>query len=282
MSSDPRAFLARQLRAHLESLKAAGVQFVPKGEPRAVAATTPEPEAPAERTLLRIAAKPEPQAPAERAPVRVAAKQDLFDEPEAAVAAAPDDRRHELTVLAQQLASCDRCPELFSTRTQTVLGVGRIQPHICFVGEAPGADEDAQGEPFVGRAGQLLNKIIAACGYRREDVYICNTIKCRPPNNRTPSPDERSNCRDYFDRQIALVRPKYIVCLGATAAQSVLGTTLGINKLRGTMHRFATIPVLCTFHPAYLLRDPSKKKECWDDMKLLLREMGRPIPGGPS
>src|SRR5207244_10897172 len=109
--------------------------------------------------------------------------------------------------LAQFITSCSRCPELFSTRTQTVFGVGPINPEICFVGEAPGADEDAQGEPFVGRAGQLLNKIIAACGFQREEGYICNTIKGRPPNNRTPSPDERSNCRDYFDSQLALVKP---------------------------------------------------------------------------
>jgi uracil-DNA glycosylase family 4 len=235
----------RQIRAHVESLKAAGVEFIPVGEP-----------------LLLL----------EPAPV-------AFVEPQPEAPRGGIDRRQELAMLAQEITTCNRCPELFSTRTQTVFGVGPIDPEVCFVGEAPGADEDAKGEPFVGRAGQLLDRIIAACGFRREEVYICNTIKCRPPNNRTPSPDERGNCRSYFDQQIALVNPRYIVCLGATAAQSVLGTTLGINKLRGSMHRFGDIPVLCTFHPAYLLRDESKKKECWDDMKMLLGVMGRPIPG---
>jgi len=246
--------LARQLKAHLEALRAAGVEFVPVGERLVFARPAPEPRAGSSRSIP-MAAEP------------------------AAAPDSPDSRRRELTVLAQSITSCNRCPELFSTRTQTVFGVGPIDPAICFVGEAPGADEDAKGEPFVGRAGQLLDKIIAACGFARQDVYICNTIKCRPPNNRTPSPAERDSCRDYFDRQIALVRPQYIVCLGATAAQNVLGTTQGINRLRGSMHRFGDIPVLCTFHPAYLLRDETKKKECWDDMKLLLKVMGRPIPG---
>jgi DNA polymerase len=258
---DPRAALARQLKLHLESLKSAGVEFIP------VPASAP----------LRVAAKQ--AAPAEvPASITVPTTTRLFDQ-SAAVPDSPEQRRHELTVLAESITGCDRCPELFATRTQTVFGVGKVDPDVCFVGEAPGADEDRLGEPFVGKAGQLLNKIIAACGFQRDDVYICNTIKCRPPNNRTPSPDERGNCREYFDRQLALVRPKYIVCLGATAAQNVLGTTLGINKLRGRMHKFGSVPVLCTFHPAYLLRDESKKKDCWEDMKMLLKEMGRPVPG---
>ena len=245
--------LARHLQAHLEALNSAGVAFVPMGEPLAFAP---------------------PGGPGIPACADVPAQAGMPVPPES-----PDSRRHELTVLSKLITSCNRCPELFSTRTQTVFGVGPVDPEICFVGEAPGADEDASGEPFVGRAGQLLNKIIGACGFKREEVYICNTIKCRPPNNRTPSPMERDNCRDYFEEQIALVRPEYIVCLGATAAQNVLGTTLGIGKLRGTMHVFGTIPVMCTFHPAYLLRDESKKKDCWDDMKTLLKVMGRPIPG---
>lgn len=255
---DPRAALARQLKAHLESLKAAGVEFVPVGPPLTFAAAQPDP-----------------------APLRVAAKQEA-----APIAAplpdSPEGRLHELTVLAGRVAGCERCPQLFSTRSQTVFGVGPVDPEVCFVGEAPGADEDATGQPFVGKAGQLLNKIIAACGFKREDVYICNTIKCRPPNNRTPFPEERHNCREYFDRQLALVRPKYIVCLGATAAQNVLGTQLGIMKLRGKLHKYQDIPVVCTFHPAALLRNEAWKKDCWEDMKLLLRTMGRPIPGAKS
>jgi DNA polymerase len=264
MSPDPRAVLARQLKLHLESLKSAGVEFIP------ILASAP---------LRVVATQGIPSPPASLPAITASVGGDLFSDPVAAVPDSPDQRRHELTVLAESITGCDRCPELFATRTQTVFGVGKVDPDVCFVGEAPGADEDRTGEPFVGKAGQLLNKIIAACGFQREDVYICNTIKCRPPNNRTPSPDERSNCREYFDRQIALVRPRYIVCLGATAAQNVLGTTLGINKLRGQMHKFGSVPVLCTFHPAYLLRDESKKKDCWEDMKMLLKEMGRPVPG---
>jgi len=243
--------LGRQLRSHLELLKAGGVEYVPRGEPIKL----PPPGAP-------LATSPSP----------------MFAEPQPVVPDGIESRRVELTVLAKQVEKCSRCPELFSTRTQTVFGIGKLDPEICFVGEAPGADEDASGEPFVGRAGQLLNKIIEACGFQREEVYICNTIKCRPPNNRTPSTSERDCCREYFDQQIALVNPKYIVCLGATAAQNVLGTTSGIGRLRGSMHRLGSIPVLCTFHPAYLLRDETKKRDCWEDMKMLLGVMGRPVP----
>jgi DNA polymerase len=272
MSDDPRAALARQIKLHLAALQAAGVEFIPVAPPQ---------PAPAPVSLRAAAKQGVPIAPAEPvAAISVPANADLFEQP-AAVPSSPDLRRKELAVLADEIAPCDRCPELFATRTQTVFGVGPVDPDVCFVGEAPGAAEDATGEPFVGRAGQLLNKIITgALGYKREEVYICNTIKCRPPNNRDPTPVERGNCRGYFDRQLALVRPKYLVCLGAVAAQNVLGTALGINKLRGRMHAYRDIPVLCTFHPAYLLRDESKKKDCWEDLKMLLKVMGRPVPGG--
>jgi DNA polymerase len=190
----------------------------------------------------------------------------------------PDQRRHELAVLAERVSHCPRCVQLATTRTQTVFGVGRIDPELCFVGEAPGADEDAQGEPFVGAAGQLLNRIITACGMKREDVYICNILKCRPPGNRTPLPDEVGNCREYLDRQLELVRPRFICALGAIAAQNLLGTTLSIGKLRGQFHTYRGIPVLCTYHPAYLLRSPDKKRDVWEDMKKLLARMGKPVP----
>ncbi len=252
--------LARQLRLHLESLKAAGVAFVPAVAP--VAFAVPEPVAVAETPEADSTDSPDPEPP---------------PNPDS-----PETRRHELCVLADRVAGCDRCPALFSTRTQTVFGVGPVDPDLCFVGEAPGADEDATGEPFVGRAGQLLNKIIVAMGFQRGDVYICNTIKCRPPNNRTPTPDERTNCREYFDAQLALVRPKHLVCLGATAAQNVLNSTLGIGKLRGRVHQYRGIPVVCTFHPAALLRNEGWKKDTWEDMKLMLRTMGRPIPGAKA
>lgn len=188
------------------------------------------------------------------------------------------DRRVALDLLRAEVAGCDRCPELYSTRSQTVFGVGPLSPELCFVGEAPGFEEDRQGEPFVGPAGQLLTRIINAMGFERDEVYICNTLKCRPPNNATPSDAQRTNCRPFFERQLDLIAPKYIVCLGATAAKNVLGTSLGITRLRGTWHEYRGIPVMCTFHPSYLLRDPSQKKYVWEDMKALLARMGRPVP----
>ena len=136
-------------------------------------------------------------------------------------------------MIQQEVAGCTRCAELASTRTQTVFGVGNPNARLCFLGEAPGADEDRLGEPFVGRGGQLLNKIIEACRIKREDVYILNMIKCRPPGNRNPLPTELSNCRGFLERQLDLIRPEFICCLGAVAAQNLLGTTVSIGKLRG-------------------------------------------------
>lgn len=270
MSQDARTLLARQLKQRLEILRAAGVQFLPVAGPLTFAPPEPLPVRDAVKQGVPVAA-PEPA---------VAAVP--FKEPADPLPDSPDGRRRELTVLTGCVAECARCPQLFSTRTQTVFGVGPIDPEVCFVGEAPGADEDATGEPFVGRAGQLLNRIIAACGFRREEVYICNTLKCRPPNNRTPTPEERGNCREFFDRQLSLVKPKYVVALGATAAQNLLSTMAGIGKLRGKIHQYRGTPVVCTFHPAALLRNEAWKKDTWEDMKLLLRTMGRPVPGTKS
>jgi DNA polymerase len=179
-----------------------------------------------------------------------------------------------LIVLQQQVAGCTRCDELARTRTQTVFGVGNPAARLCFIGEAPGADEDRLGEPFVGRGGQLLTKIIEACRMKREDVYILNMIKCRPPGNRNPLPAELSNCRGYLERQLDLIQPEFICCLGAVAAQNLLGTTISIGKLRGKFHNYRGAKVVCTYHPAFLLRSPGFKKETWEDMKLLMREMG--------
>jgi len=148
-----------------------------------------------------------------------------------------------------------------------------------FVGEAPGADEDAQGEPFVGKAGQLLNRIIAACGWKREEIYICNVLRCRPPGNRTPSETEAANCREFLDGQIAVVQPKYIVCWGACAAQNLLGVKDPIGRLRQRFYEHAGAKVLCTYHPSYLLRNPEAKKPVWEDMKFLLADMGLKPPG---
>jgi len=178
-----------------------------------------------------------------------------------------------LTQLQQEVAPCTRCSELASTRTQTVFGVGNPQARLCFLGEAPGADEDRLGEPFVGRGGQLLNKIIEACQLKRSDVYILNMLKCRPPGNRNPLPDELANCRPYLERQFELIQPEYICCLGAVASQNLLGVTTPIGKLRGKLHTYRGAKVVCTFHPAYLLRNPAAKKDCWEDMKFLMRQL---------
>ncbi len=180
----------------------------------------------------------------------------------------------ELANWAKTVSTCKRCQELAATRTQTVFGVGNPTARVMFVGEAPGADEDAQGEPFVGRAGQLLNKIIAACGWKREDLYICNILRCRPPGNRNPLPAEAANCREYLDAQIDLVQPEFIVCWGTIAAQNLLGKTEPISKLRKKFFDYKTTRVLCTYHPSYLLRNPSAKKDVWEDLQILLVEMG--------
>ncbi len=185
-----------------------------------------------------------------------------------------DERVARLKVLADRVKVCVRCQELASTRTQTVFGVGNPEAKILFVGEAPGADEDKQGEPFVGRAGQLLNDIITACRMKREDIYICNVLRCRPPGNRLPSPEEAGNCREYLDSQIALVNPDYIVCWGSTAAKNLLASDAPIGKLRGQFYQYGRAKVICTYHPSYLLRNPAAKKDVWEDMKLLFLDMG--------
>jgi len=179
-----------------------------------------------------------------------------------------------LCALAKTVAKCKRCSELASTRTQTVFGVGAPNATIMFIGEAPGADEDAQGEPFVGRAGQLLNKIIEASQLKREELYICNILRCRPPGNRNPQPQEAANCREFLDAQIQIVQPKYIVCWGTVAAQNLLNETRAVGKLRGQFFDFNGAKVMCTYHPSYLLRNPPAKKQVWEDMKFFMKEFG--------
>ncbi|MBA3440058.1 MAG: uracil-DNA glycosylase [Pyrinomonadaceae bacterium] len=162
---------------------------------------------------------------------------------------------------------CMRCPLCCQGRTQVVNSEGNPQARLMFVGEAPGADEDAQGRPFIGRAGQLLNKMIEAMGMKREDVFIGNVNRCRPPQNRTPSPAEAKTCKPFLLREIAIVQPEVIVVLGNTAMKNLLDTKEGITKLRGQFQDYNGIKVMPTFHPAYLLRDPSKKREAWEDLK---------------
>jgi len=184
------------------------------------------------------------------------------------------ERQEAACALAQIVAGCQRCAELSERRTQTVFGVGSVTAEIMFIGEAPGQEEDERGEPFVGAAGQLMDRIIGACQLRREDIYICNVLRCRPPGNRTPAPQEAANCREFLDAQIQIVRPKYIVCWGAVAAQNLLGVTTSISKLRGQLHEYRGATVLATYHPSYLLRTPAAKKDVWEEMKLLMRQRG--------
>lgn len=169
--------------------------------------------------------------------------------------------------LAQQVAACTRCG-LHATRTQTVFGVGNRSAQWLFIGEAPGADEDRQGEPFVGRAGQLLNAMIEALGLEREEVYIANVLKCRPPGNRDPQPNEVEQCEPFLMRQIELIRPRLIVALGRHAAHSLLKTDVPLSRLRGQRLSYRGTPLVVTFHPAYLLRSPAEKRRAWDDLRL--------------
>lgn len=170
--------------------------------------------------------------------------------------------------LAQQVANCQLC-ELHATRTQAVFGVGNQQADWLVIGEAPGADEDRQGEPFVGRAGQLLNAMLKAIGLTREQVYIANILKCRPPNNRDPRPEEAACCGPYLQRQIELIQPKLILALGRIAAQRLLLTNTSLARLRGQVHMLETTqtPVIVTYHPAYLLRSPAEKRKAWQDLQ---------------
>jgi DNA polymerase len=173
-----------------------------------------------------------------------------------------------LTALREEIgAACTRCKLHTLGRKQVVFGVGNPNADLMFVGEAPGADEDIQGEPFVGRAGQLLTKIIEAMGMKRDDVYIANLIKCRPPGNRNPEPDEQEQCEPFLLRQIDRIKPKVIVALGKFAAQALLRTNDPITKLRGREYKYRDAILMPTYHPAYLLRTPSAKREVWDDMK---------------
>ena len=171
--------------------------------------------------------------------------------------------------LQQRVVNCQHCTELATTRTQTVFGVGNRRADWMLIGEAPGAEEDRQGEPFVGPAGQLLNAMLAALGLSRQQVYIANVLKCRPPNNRDPHVDEAAACLPWLYRQIALVQPKIILLVGRIAAQQVLGSDANVGKLRGQVHQYQdNIPMVVTYHPAYLLRKPSEKRKSWQDLCL--------------
>jgi uracil-DNA glycosylase family 4 len=212
--------------------------------------------------LVRIDAGASPGAPAEAA---------LHVAPAEPPVASPDDVAAGLAEVAAAVRACERC-SLCKTRTQTVFGVGNIHAELVFVGEAPGADEDRQGEPFVGKAGQLLTDIIVkGMQMRREDVYICNVLKCRPPNNRTPNPEEMGLCEPYLIRQLELIRPRVICALGSVAARCLLRTEESVGRLRGHWHHYQGIPLRVTYHPAYLLRTPADKRKTWEDIQEIMK-----------
>jgi uracil-DNA glycosylase family 4 len=207
---------------------------------------------------------PKPPPPAADEPL-------LFDLPEAKKEAITTEAwGHASTVqeLDAMIHECRKCP-LGDTRTNFVFGVGDPRATLMVIGEAPGAEEDAQGEPFVGKAGQLLNKILEAINFRREEVYICNILKCRPPNNRKPHPEESESCLPYLRKQIELVDPRVILCLGLTAVENLLGTRESLSQLRGRVLSYEGIPLLVTYHPAALLRNPNWKRPTWEDVQAL-------------
>ena len=182
--------------------------------------------------------------------------------------------REQMLAFRETVLQCTACSELASTRKSVVFGAGNIAAKLMFIGEAPGHEEDIQGLPFVGAAGQLLTKIIEAIGLTRQQVFIANVLKCRPPQNRQPQPDEILNCEPYLKKQIELIRPRIIVALGTFAAQTLLKSGSSISQLRGKFFEFGDSKVLCTYHPAYLLRNPQDKIKVWEDMKKVRAELG--------
>jgi len=286
---------------HLQGLKERGVQFVPVSPETLVALNQPQrmaparspaaPPAPAPRPAPQPAPRPAPTAPkpvGEKFPVEQAlslALPGVTGVATPALVLSPEAKAAAFADLRQRAMACVKCPHLAASRKNVVFGVGSPDAELMFIGEAPGADEDDQGEPFVGKAGQLLTRIIQTMGLTRETVYIGNILKCRPDTpgqaagNRKPTPDEMQTCIPYLHEQIDLIRPKVIVALGATAVEGLLGKTIGITKLRGTWKTYRGIPLMPTYHPAYLLRNqaPSEKRRVWEDMLQVMERLGLPI-----
>jgi DNA polymerase len=225
-----------------------------------------------------------PRAPSRSAPARTEAHsvvpvlESLFEPLAGSPGHGPEDPEAELVRIREEIGDCRRC-KLCHGRTNIVFGTGSPRASVMFVGEGPGEDEDRQGEPFVGRAGQLLTDIIQkGMGLARRDVYIANVVKCRPPNNRNPEPDEIAACRPFLHRQIRAIRPRVLVALGKFAAQTLLQTTTPISRLRGRWHQLGPIRIMPTFHPSYLLRNPADKALVWQDIREVMAELGLPLP----
>ena len=282
---------------HLEELKARGVRYVPVAPETLTSIHHPKALAPAQRLVAfapaAVASPPRPvPAPAAYAAPPPPGEQgvSLSVPAEAGPTAAPPPLAPEARVTAgaelrQRVLVCQKCPHLAASRQNVVFGVGSFAADLMFVGEAPGADEDLQGEPFVGRAGQLLTRIIQTMGLTREQVYIANILKCRPDTpgqaagNRKPTPAEMQTCISYLHEQIDLIRPKVLVALGATAVEGLLGKTIGITRLRGNWKTYRGIPLMPTYHPAYLLRNQalSEKRRVWEDMLQVMDRLALPI-----
>lgn len=263
-----RATLLASVRDYVDQLREEGMEGLPAAEAAARRETT------AARSQTEPQPNPSAAAPAPSAPRPAAAPQamEMFSKYPGL------EKSGSLEALREFIGDCRRC-KLWGLRKNLVFGVGNPKAELMFVGEAPGADEDARGEPFVGRAGQLLTDIIErGMGLRRSDVYICNVIKCRPPDNRNPEPDEVASCEPFLNRQIDLVRPRVIVGLGTFAVQALLKVKTPISRLRGTWHDMRGVRMMPTFHPAYLLRNPAEKRAVWHDIQMVLKELGKPIP----
>jgi uracil-DNA glycosylase family 4 len=232
-----------------------------------------------DRWVARTSPEVAPAAIVDTAPTPASKRIEL----RAAVPVAPLPPALDWGVLRERVAGCTACAELCKTRTQTVFGVGNTRAEWLVIGEAPGAEEDRQGEPFVGRAGQLLNAMLLAIGLPRETVFIANILKCRPPGNRDPKPEEVSRCLPYLANQIALLKPRIILAVGRIAAQNLLATDAPLARLRGKLHTFgeANTPLVITYHPAYLLRTPSDKRKAWEDLKFARATHAR-LSGTPA
>jgi len=213
-----------------------------------------------------------------RARASVVVEEERFAKPAVKPESGVSDPVEALKIIREDLGDCTRCVLHKQGRKQIVFGVGNPRADLMFIGEAPGADEDIQGEPFVGRAGQLLTNMIKAMGLSREEVYIANIIKCRPPGNRTPERDECATCSPFLMRQIEVIKPKVIVALGAVAARTLLAINAPMSEFRGSFYDFRGTKLAVTYHPAFLLRDPRQKKETWKDLQMVMKELGIPLP----
>jgi uracil-DNA glycosylase len=284
---------AEQLRAYVEYLRDMGIyEFYRRGEPVSAEAASP-----VDDVVVEVVPEPQLQAAVTKAaavvasaPPVVSAKpsyleppilklvsfDDLAPLPESRVA--PAEKGAALRAIQEHIGDCTRCPLAYAGRRSIVFADGDPNARLMFVGEGPGADEDIQGLPFVGKAGQLLNNMIGAMGLKREEVYIANIVKCRPPQNRVPEPVEANTCSQFLLKQIDVVQPQVIVALGATAATYLLGVKRSLTSLRGHWHRCRGAKLAVTYHPAFLLRDPRQKGEAWKDLQMVMKEMGLKAP----